>query len=124
MSEVFPGVDITRISRIRDILSSKHGDRFLRKTYTDPEITYCESKSNPAIHFAGRFAAKEAVKKCLMSSNAMENISLRDIEILSSESGAPGVTIHTNLPWKFSCRVSISHDGEYAIAYAIFTQEQ
>ena len=61
------GTDITRIARIENMLIS-HGDRFLNKVFTASEIAYCKKMANPAIHFAGRWAAKEAFYKALPAS--------------------------------------------------------
>jgi holo-[acyl-carrier protein] synthase len=58
------GLDATDISRISDTIE-RYGDRFLRRIFTDGEIAYCTRRRVPAIHFAGRFAAKEAAMKAL-----------------------------------------------------------
>jgi holo-[acyl-carrier protein] synthase len=60
------GVDLIEIDRIRRALE-KHGDAFKRRCFTDAERAYCDSKPNPPQHYAGRFAAKEAVGKALGS---------------------------------------------------------
>jgi holo-[acyl-carrier protein] synthase len=60
------GVDLIEIERIRRALE-RHGDSFRTRCFTDGEIAYCESKPNPPQHYAGRFAAKEAVGKALGS---------------------------------------------------------
>ena len=64
MSEYFIGTDIVSVSRIEKILQ-QYSDRFIKHVFTDKEKSYCDLKSNPAVHYAGRFAAKEAVKKAL-----------------------------------------------------------
>jgi holo-[acyl-carrier protein] synthase len=56
------GVDLIEIDRVRRALE-RHGDGFRRRCFT--ERAYCDSKPNPAQHYAGRFAAKEAVGKAL-----------------------------------------------------------
>ena len=58
------GVDLIEIARIRRVLE-RHGAGFRDRCFTDAEQDYCESKPNPAQHYAGRFAAKEAVGKAL-----------------------------------------------------------
>jgi holo-[acyl-carrier protein] synthase len=60
------GVDLIEIERIRRALQ-RHGDGFRFRCFTEHEVAYCESKANPAQHYAGRFAAKEAVGKALGS---------------------------------------------------------
>ena len=56
------GVDLIEIERIRRALARPG---FRDRCFTDAERSYCESKPNPAQHYAGRFAAKEAVGKAL-----------------------------------------------------------
>jgi holo-[acyl-carrier protein] synthase len=60
------GVDLIEIERIRRALD-RHGDGFRDRCFTAAEQAYCDGKPNPAQHYAGRFAAKEAVGKALGS---------------------------------------------------------
>ena len=60
------GVDLIEIERIRRALE-RHGDDFQERCFTEAERAYCDSKPNPPQHYAGRFAAKEAVGKALGS---------------------------------------------------------
>ena len=65
MSEIFIGTDIIEVIRINDSIKN-YGKRFLNRIFTESEQRYCNSCSQPSIHFAGRFAAKEAVKKAFI----------------------------------------------------------
>lgn len=56
------GTDIVDVSRISNMIE-KYGDSFLKKTFTDSEINYCSAFSDSQLHFAARFAAKEAMAK-------------------------------------------------------------
>ena len=56
------GVDLIEIERIRRALARPG---FRDRCFTAGEQAYCDSKPNPAQHYAGRFAAKEAVGKAL-----------------------------------------------------------
>ena len=60
------GVDLIEIERIRRALA-RYGDDFKDRCFTKAERDYCDSKPNPPQHYAGRFAAKEAVGKALGS---------------------------------------------------------
>jgi holo-[acyl-carrier protein] synthase len=60
------GVDLIEIERIRRALD-RHGDDFKARCFTEAERAYCDAKPNPPQHYAGRFAAKEAVGKALGS---------------------------------------------------------
>ena len=109
------GTDIVKVPRIKDLLSTKE-EKFLNKVFTEEEISYCNSNSNPEIHFSGKYAAKEAVKKALLSNELIEKISLKSIKILNKKNKAPYVDIDNNMD--LNCNVSISHEKEYAIAFA------
>jgi len=114
------GTDLVSVDRIQSILGSDHSRQFKQRIFTTAEQQYCESKSNPAIHYAGRFAAKEAIRKAWMSRGDAPPVpSFHRIEILSDETGAPRVS---SLPESSRSRqvvVSISHTDDHAIATAI-----
>ncbi len=57
------GCDIIETERIKGVLE-KHGERFLKRVFTDEERAYCGSLKYPHKHYAARWAAKEAVSKC------------------------------------------------------------
>ena len=118
MPEYFIGTDIVAVSRIQNIIH-KHSDRFKKHTFTENEKKYCDLKPNPAIHYAGRFAAKEAIKKALYSSKIINSIDFVDIEILNSDSGVPKVQLSHHKLNNFHVKISISHIEEYAIAFAL-----
>ena len=118
MPEYFIGTDIVAVSRIQNTIH-KHTDRFKKHTFTENEKKYCDLKPNPAIHYAGRFAAKEAIKKALYSSKIINSIDFVDIEILNSDSGVPEVQLLHHELNNFHVKISISHIEEYAIAFAL-----
>ena len=103
------GCDIVKIAKMEQIL--KYGN-FIN-FFTEKEQLICSSMNDKRKieWLAGRFAAKEAIYKSI---NSHYSCTLRDIEILSDEKGMPcckiiGISIY----------ISISHEDEYAIAYAI-----
>jgi len=57
------GLDLIEIQRIRDAL--ERYPRFRERCFTEAEREYCDSRANPAQHYAARFAGKEAVGKAL-----------------------------------------------------------
>ena len=116
---IFVGTDIVEVSRIRKMIESK-GDRFLSKIYGKVEVEYCSTRENPALHYAGRFSAKEAVKKALLSSGLFTYILLKDIVIGRDISGVPTVMVPKDMSEKGSVNISISHTDNYATATAIF----
>ncbi len=92
MSVLGLGIDLAEVSRIRTLLE-KSGDRFKKRVFTDGEIAYCDSKADPAPHFAARFAAKEAASKAL-GTGFSEGIGWQDIETTNSGNGAPSIVLH------------------------------
>ena len=98
-------------------LISEKGDKFLNKIYTDKEIQYCNSNINPYIHLSGKYAAKEAVKKALLSKSIVDTIALKKIEILNNSDKSPYVRINNINDIHFN--ISVSHEDDYAIAFAL-----
>ena len=58
------GTDIIECPRIGKMIE-QHGELFLRRVYTEREIRYCQSRKHAIEHFAGRWAAKEAILKAM-----------------------------------------------------------
>ena len=115
---IYIGTDIVPISRIENMIKDK-GERFLNHVFTEIEQRICNDKIKPYIHYSGKFAAKEAIKKTFLSSKIFENIALKTIEISNDDFGAPIISVRSNNIDLHKLNVSISHAGEYAIATAI-----
>ena len=116
---IYIGTDIINISRIEQIIADK-GEFFLSHIFTKNEQTICNTKASPHIHYGGKFAAKEAVKKALLSFfNDKKNIPFCSIEIQNRVDGAPKVILNEDLGCLGNLQVSISHTDEYATATAI-----
>ena len=64
MSELYIGTDIVDVERIKTSIDN-YSAKFLNKIFSQEEQWYCNSKSNPEIHYSGRFAAKEAIIKAI-----------------------------------------------------------
>ena len=108
------GTDIVKVDRIRKLSKDK---KFLNKVFSAIEVKYCNSYSDSYIHLSGKYAGKEAVKKALLSESIVDNISLKNIEILNNSDKSPYVII--NGINNIKCLISISHDGEYALAFVL-----
>ena len=117
MDDIFIGTDIIEVNRIKSSIIN-YGKNFLNRVFTESEQVYCNSCSNPPMHFAGRFAAKEAVKKALLASNQFSPILLIDIEIGRKKDGQPYVNY--GLIKAERCKISISHTKNYATAFALY----
>jgi len=117
------GLDIVETGRIRQSLE-KFGDRFLNRCFLPGEIAYCQGMKLPELHFAARFAAKEAISKAFGTGIGHE-LGWRDMEICRHASGEPYVRLHGKGAALAQARgvtqifVSLSHCREYATASAV-----
>lgn len=118
--KILCGTDIIEINRVEEAIESL-GDKFLNGVFTKQEIEYCESKKKQKYqHYAGRFAAKEAVFKAI--SELLESkyeIKWTDIEILNNENSKPKVNLKLKLENIENIDISISHCKQYATATAV-----
>src|SRR5436190_15636987 len=85
------GTDIVEVLRIGQMIE-RHGEVFLNRVYTEEEIRYCQKRKEYTQHYAGRWAAKEAVMKTL-GTGWSRGVGWRDIEICSSRSGQPSIVL-------------------------------
>src|SRR5205823_14335664 len=79
------GVDVVETARIESSLA-KFGKRFLHRVFVEGEIAYCSAMARPALHYAARFAAKEAVSKAF-GTGIGKHMGWRDIEVRRKETG-------------------------------------
>jgi len=120
LSNYFPGVDIVDVARIKKSIEN-YKEKFLNKIFSKDEQYYCFSKSNPYIHFSGKFAAKEAIMKSILSSDDVKLIHFLDISIINDNNGIPKVGIK-KLP-EADIKISISHTENQAIAFAVYDKK-
>jgi len=118
------GIDIVETARIRESLE-KFGDRFRNRVFTPGEQAYCGPRPDPVIHYAARFAAKEAVSKAF-GTGIGKALGWLDIEIFKEAgSGEPFVRMLGKGAELMAARgiaavrVSLSHTKEYAAAAAV-----
>lgn len=110
------GSDIIEVERIEASIQ-RYGDRFLERLFTTAEQAYCNRFRDAARHYAGRFAAKEAIAKAL-GTGFGDQLSWLDIEILNDEQGKPIPHLREGI-LKGTLELSISHCKAYALAVAI-----
>ena len=121
------GVDLVETARIRDSLT-RFGDRFKRRVFTESEQAYCDSMADPAMHYAGRFAAKEAVSKTF-GTGIGQDLGWRDIEIRRDARGAPSVELHDKGLALLQQRggtavlISLAHTKDHAVAQAVLVSD-
>jgi holo-[acyl-carrier protein] synthase len=80
------GVDIVEIDRMRTALT-RH-PRMRERIFSEAERAYCDKRNKPEIHYAMRFAAKEAVLKAL-GTGFSNGIRFTDVEVLRDDRGRP-----------------------------------
>ena len=110
IDSVSVGIDIVDINRFRN-LTLKKNPKFFEKIFSKSELTYCLKFKNSYEHFAGKFAVKECVRKCIG-----KNVRFIDI-ITSHKNSGPQVMIKNKPEYDF--RVSISHEKNIAIAVVV-----
>ena len=116
------GVDLVSIERIKKALKNQN---FKSKVFTPQEISYCQKRKNPEIFFSARFAAKEAVKKCL-ANKIKKKVGWKDIEVLNNPDGSPKINLSLALKKNLKNNnifITLSHTQEYAIAIAGLTKK-
>lgn len=117
------GIDIVDVERIRLSLA-QYGAQFIQRIFTEDEIKYCSQKPirQQPVHYAARFAAKEAFSKAI-GSGIGETIAFKDISITNDKRGKPCVKIlNPNAVIYLENAVvhcSLSHSHLYAVASII-----
>lgn len=116
------GIDIIEVDRVRRVFEH-HGERFLKRVYTEIEIRQCRGKPT---RLAGRFAAKEAISKAL--GTGLHGVAWRDMEIVQLRSGRPTVTLRERAKRRAELLgisafdVSIADLKDFSIAVAVAVQ--
>lgn len=120
------GIDMTDVTEIAR-LAEMCGPAFLERTFTVAERDAAASSVNPMEYLAVRFAAKEAVFKAIGDLSRRTAWDFRDVETLSSASGAPCVRINESLravleEARVDClHLSATTEGNYAAVIALAT---
>jgi len=116
------GVDIIEIPRIKKMIEADIG--FEEKIFTPREINYCRTKFRKEIHYAARFAAKEAFFKAL-GTGWRDGMSWQDISVENDTLGKPEISLSGKTQEKFSQKncsrinLTISHTKDTAVAFVV-----
>lgn len=117
------GVDAVAIPRI-EALWRGSGERFLARVFTAKERAYCLERARPAESLAARFAAKEAVMKCL-GTGWTGGVAFQEIEVARDDAGAVQVAVTgraAQTAQRLGIRrfhLSLTHTHAVATAFAI-----
>lgn len=118
------GIDMASAARLRDAVTKPH---FEARVFSVGEIEYCRGRKDPAAHFAARFAAKEAFGKA-MGLGLGPTGDFKEIEVVNDAKGAPSLQLGGRALELFreagggKIFLSLSHEGELAIASVIVTK--
>ncbi|MDZ4818634.1 MAG: holo-ACP synthase [Planctomycetota bacterium] len=122
------GTEIVECLRIAQMIE-QHGEQFIGRVFTTTEIQFCSSRKQATQHFAGRWAAKEAVLKAL-GTTWRRGLRWPDIEIRINDAGRPTVALRAgarDLVEQLGVGdilISISHCRTHATAFAIATKRE
>lgn len=120
------GADIIEVERIKNAIE-KYGDRFLKRIFTETEINYCEEyKDKKFLHYAARFAVKEAFSKAI-GTGLTQGFKFTEIGIINEKNGKPIVVLDGTMKDKYSqykIDVSISHTETNAVAFIVMSSDK
>jgi holo-[acyl-carrier protein] synthase len=117
------GLDVVDIHEF-SVLLKEPACSFLNLYFSSKELAAAGSGADQLAKLAGRFATKEAVLKAL-GIGWGDGVSFTDVEVWTSNAGAPTVVLHRNLATLQierrieSWLVSLSHAGNVAVASVI-----
>lgn len=116
------GTDVVEVVRIA-AAARRTGGRILVRIFTPAERDYCTAQREWAACFAARFAAKEAVLKAL--GTGLSGCRWHDVEIVRRTRGGPEVKLSGGAARQAAQRgvgtvlLSMAHEREYAVAFAV-----
>lgn len=127
MIRVRTGIDLVDVPRLSQTIE-RLGEAFLKRVFLPAEIDYCARRAEPAIHYAARFAAKEAVAKAL-GTGIGEAVGWLEIEVDRGEGGRPRLRLHGNAVAVAQAQgvvqmdLSLTHTAQTAAAQVVFLLE-
>lgn len=113
-------VDVRRISKMQQ----RYAGRFVERVLVPAEREIWQAQTQPDAYLAKRWAAKEAVAKAL-GTGIGGQVSFQDIEISNAPSGQPQVTLQGGALARLAalgaqhCWLSLSDEGDYALAFVV-----
>jgi holo-[acyl-carrier protein] synthase len=125
MSVLGVGLDLEPVDSFRRKKFSA-SKAFYARLFSASEIAYCRGFRDPAVRFAARFCAKEAIVKAL---RPVLPCNVFDFEVRNDELGAPQVfqrskkTALRRVLVRHEILISITHTDDLAAAVAILVRK-
>ena len=124
MGVIGVGIDIVPVERVEALLA-RHGDRALRRLFTEGERAFAATQAHPAEPLAARLAAKEAAYKALSGDETDRGIGWTEIEVERQADGRPFLRFHGRAAERLRavggtcCHLSLTHAGGIAAAVVV-----
>ena len=114
------GVDMEDVATLPEAPDYwKH--EFYREHFSPEEIAYCAGQRDPRQHFAARWCAKEALKKC---SPRFMKLAFSQIQVANRSDGSVALEVRTGSKWApASVALSLSHTPSTAVAMVVSAAE-
>lgn len=115
-------MDLAEVARVEELMTTQPDLR--ERVFTPRELAYCYRRKRVGEHLAGRWAAKEAVLKCL-GTGMGPHMEWTDIEVVNDRAGQPRVRLYGEVEavakslGMHHMEISLSHSGGLAVAHAV-----
>jgi holo-[acyl-carrier protein] synthase len=119
------GMDLCEVDRIQRLLD-RDRTRFVRRVFLKGESAYCDARRRPAMHYAARFAAKEAFMKAVGTG---WRLGWWQVEVVRGASGKPELAVSGRARLVLAGRgvrrihLSLTHTGQTAAATVVLEGE-
>jgi holo-[acyl-carrier protein] synthase len=117
------GIDLVEIARMERAIA-RHPERLVEHVFTETEQRECRERRQPAMHYAARFAAKEAFLKAV-GLGLHGGMRWRDVGVVHAPSGKPSLVVEGRAAERMRelgaerALVSLTHTDDHACAVVI-----
>ncbi len=122
------GLDLVDVPRMKKELA-REGGGFRETVFTPDEIAYCEGQGRPAVHYAARFAAKEAFFKALGTGWRGAGPTWTEVTVTRNDLGRPDLVLSGDAATAAgdlgvkSTHLSLTHVASLAAAVVVLENE-
>ena len=122
------GIDIVENSRIAKLLKNK---LFIKRIFSNSEISIGNKIKDKKSYYSKRFAAKEAFAKSI-GTGFRDSLNFNDISIVNDKLGKPSFVVNEKIKrivkkqfkiTSFNFFLSISDEKKYSVAYVILQKK-